>query len=83
MKKLCFLFPIILILAGCELKNENSFKYLGEFDVTVIDSCEYIVKTPSLYRTYFAHKGNCRFCEERRKKEEIKDICNKLDERGY
>lgn len=37
----------------------------------IIDSCEYIVWNQGL-----AHKGNCKFCAERRKKEN-KDIHNK------
>lgn len=35
------------------------------FNVTVIDSCEYIWAT-SGYQGFMAHKGNCRFCTARR-----------------
>ena len=39
------------------------------YAVIVIDSCEYIVKSSeSGYQGYgyMAHKGNCRYCKERR-----------------
>ena len=35
----------------------------------IIDSCEYLVRHEG-YAGYMAHKGNCKFCEERRKKNE-------------
>ena len=34
----------------------------GTFYVIEVDGCEYVAGTNSL-----AHKGNCKFCEERRK----------------
>ncbi len=51
-------------------------RYHG-FKVIVIDSCEYLIKTVEYDRGYkwatmagyFGHKGNCKFCEERRKQE--------------
>ena len=50
-------------------------KFKG-FRVIEIDSCEYLIRRMydcSGYRGYgfglMAHKGNCRFCEERRKQE--------------
>lgn len=46
------------------------------FHVVVIDSCEYIIRADintKGYRGYgfgfMSHKGNCKFCAERRKKE--------------
>lgn len=55
-----------------EIKN----RWKG-FHVEVIDSCEYLVKSEHYgnggYQGYgfgyMAHKGNCKFCKERRKKE--------------
>ena len=46
-----------------------SHSVAGGYSTIVIDSCEYISWGHGL-----AHKGNCRFCAERRKKETIKDI---------
>ena len=50
-------------------------KYHG-FQVIVIDSCEYLIKSDiykGAYRGighgFFGHKGNCKFCEERLKQE--------------
>ena len=64
--------------AKLEKIKQDSIKedrYKG-FDVIVIDSCEYLIKTEkrgggnwSTCSGYMAHKGNCRFCEERRKRE--------------
>lgn len=63
--------------AKLEKARQDSIKenrYKG-FDVIVIDSCEYLIKTEkrgagdwSTRSGYLAHKGNCKFCEERRKK---------------
>ena len=46
------------------------------FQVIVIDSCEYLIKAEphgvGKYSTgygFMSHKGNCKFCEERRKQE--------------
>lgn len=50
-------------------------RYHG-FQVIVIDSCEYLIKTEkrgggdwSTRAGFMSHKGNCKFCEERRKRE--------------
>lgn len=43
------------------------------FQVIVIDSCEYLIREETrghyLGFGYMSHKGNCKFCEERRKQE--------------
>jgi hypothetical protein len=37
------------------------------FYVVVIDSCEYISRWEGTYAGYrFSHKGNCKFCEQRK-----------------
>ena len=50
-------------------------RYHG-FQVIVIDSCEYLIKERKETRGHngygfglMSHKGNCKFCEERRKQE--------------
>lgn len=45
-------------------KNTKGGYSLSEYRQIVIDSCEYIEANYAL-----AHKGNCKFCAERRKKE--------------
>ena len=44
------------------------------FRVIVIDSCEYLIKSEekgasywSTHAGFMSHKGNCRFCEERKR----------------
>lgn len=67
MKTIILLALATLIMVGCDWKNPD-----GSYDTSkslyletiVIDSCEYI---DGYYK--LAHKGNCRFCTERRKKE--------------
>lgn len=47
---------------GDELKNTNKFE---QYDVIVIDSCEYIQWGSSYGYLNITHKGNCKFCFER------------------
>ena len=53
------------------------------FEVVVIDSCEYIRKELIGYKKAafeMVHKGNCRFCKERRQKE-LEELVIKLKEK--
>ena len=57
-----------------ELNNQlRQSQFQEGYHVIIIDSCEYIVYHEYTAATagygYMAHKGNCKFCEERRKKE--------------
>ncbi len=66
MKKL-LLVVITIILIGCYRYNPDGSINLSSaigMEVLVIDSCEYISAYSGL-----AHKGNCKYCRERRKKE--------------
>lgn len=62
-------------MVGCEYKSEAEIEEaerLSGFNIVVIDSCEYLIMSKSVYQAgygYFSHKGNCRFCKERRQKE--------------
>lgn len=49
-----------------------------DYEVIIIDSCEYLRGYRTL-QNRLAHKGNCKFCEERRKKE-LEDLVYKLKE---
>ena len=77
MKKIIFIALTALIMVGCEYQNPdgsyNTSKSLM-METVVIDSCEYI---SGYYR--LAHKGNCRFCKERRQKE-LEELVIKLRE---
>lgn len=75
MKKIIILALTALMMVGCEYKTDAEIekaKSLNGFNIVVIDSCEYLkMREPTGYAGYgfFAHKGNCRFCAERRKQE--------------
>ena len=61
-----FLFiGMVLMLASCT-KAERTVKNVDgtSFDVIEVDSCEYIIGD-SGYQGYMAHKGNCKYCEQR------------------
>lgn len=66
MKKLMLLALTALMMVGCDVKQSSTNTETSEninrlgYDVIVLDNCEYILG----YRK-IAHKGNCRFCEER------------------
>lgn len=75
MKKISLLTLTAFIAVGCDHQNaDGSYSTSGSLmmETVVIDSCEYI----SAYNR-LAHKGNCRFCVERRK-QEMKDLVNEL-----
>jgi uncharacterized protein YcfL len=78
MKKIILLTLVTLMMVGCDYQNPD-----GSYDTSkslmtqtiVIDSCEYIEGYYTL-----AHKGNCRFCKERRQKE-LKELVEQLKEK--
>lgn len=76
MKNIMLLVLTALMMVGCEYKSEaerEETKRLSGFKTIVIDSCEYLKSDSSFAGNhgfgFFAHKGNCRFCKERRQKE--------------
>jgi len=79
MKKLILLLVLAFVMCGCVQKEEDgSLKLntglLNESHVVIIDSCEYI----SYNGGYgLAHKGNCKYCAERRIKEQ-EELINKI-----
>ena len=72
MKKIILLALTTLMMVGCEYRTDAEIeeaKRLNGFNIVVIDSCEYLIKNDVdgyCGFGYFAHKGNCRFCKERR-----------------
>lgn len=73
MKKLLLLALTAVVMAGCK-ERLTLTRVTETYSVIELDSCEYI-KWNITYG--FQHKGNCRFCAERRKqelKEMIKEI---------
>lgn len=75
MKKIIILALTAMMMVGCEYKTDAEIeeaKRLNGYNIIVIDSCEYLEKSKSVGNYgfgYFAHKGDCRFCAERRKQE--------------
>lgn len=66
MKKLLLIAFVVLAMVGCDYKNPDGSYDTSRslsFETIVIDSCEYI---SALYT--LAHKGNCKFCAERRER---------------
>lgn len=74
MKKIVILALTALMMVGCEYKTDAEIeeaKRLQGFNIVVIDSCEYLIKRETSGYCgfgYFAHKGNCRFCKERKQR---------------
>ena len=69
------------VMCGCVQKNEDGSLKLNTGGlygnrIVIIDSCEYI----SYNGGYgLAHKGNCKYCAERRKKEQ-EELIHKIKE---
>ena len=77
MKKIILLALTALVMAGCTEKDSNGHiaintGYANNPEIEIIDSCEYVGWGYSL-----AHKGNCKFCAERRQKE-MKELVEQL-----
>lgn len=86
MKKLLLLALTAMMMVGCEYKTDAEIeeaKRFNGFNIIVTDSCEYLIKeTASGYMGYgyFAHKGNCKYCAERRK-QELKELVEQLKDK--
>lgn len=77
MKKIILLLMVITSIIACnEHHPDGSYKTSNRLDATYnlikIDSCEYINTSFRL-----AHKGNCKYCAERRK-QELKKLVEEL-----
>ena len=79
MKKLILLALTALMMVGCEkTSNKTRQEKIDEKyaeKTFIVDSCEYISFCNS-----FTHKGNCRFCKERRQKE-LEKLVEQLNEK--
>ena len=77
MKKIILLALAALMMVGCVEKDSNGHIAITQGDdnnpkLSIIDSCEYVNWGYGL-----AHKGNCRFCKERRQKE-LKELIEQV-----
>ena len=74
-KKIILLALVALMMVGCyqaKAYNDKQINLVGDYQVRTIvyQGCEYVVMESHLYkRLVISHKGNCRFCKERRQKE--------------
>lgn len=68
-----------LMMVGCSDEQRARAWEVDGFETLKFDSCEYVFGT-SGYKGYLAHKGNCRFCAERRQKE-LEELVIKLKEK--
>ena len=75
MKKIILLALTALMMVGCEDTTISHTTSDGH-TVVIIDSCEYI-KQHTYMHDIHTHKGNCRFCKERRQKE-LKELVEQL-----
>ena len=76
-KKIILLALTALMMVGCISDEEEASIYENDgFATLTYDSCEYVFKTAG-YKGFLAHKGNCRFCQERRQKE-LEELVIKL-----
>jgi len=70
----------VLMMVGCGDKFIETDYYTSEgLRVSIIDSCEYIHYSCG-WGPEYTHKGNCRFCKERRQKE-LKELIEQLKEK--
>jgi len=77
MKKIILLALTVLTMVGCRYRSTGMNVRIASNPVIIVDentldSCEY-------YPSY-GHKGNCRFCKERRQKE-LEELVIKLKEK--
>lgn len=78
--KILSLLALAFMMCGCKQSTNNIEASVGgstlttAFQTIMIDSCEYIVGAPKM-----AHKGNCKYCAERRKKER-EELIRKIKE---
>lgn len=80
MKKL-ILLALALVMCGCSIttyKDKGVAYSIDGFNITIIDSCEYI-RYANGHGPHFSHKGNCKFCAERRRKEQ-EELIRRLKE---
>ena len=79
MKKTILLALTALMVVGCDKSsNKTQQEKIDEIYAErtfIVDSCEYITFWKSS-----THKGNCRFCKERRQKE-LEELVIKLKEK--
>ena len=83
MKKIILLALLAMMMVGCYEANAYHSKQIdlvGDYGITTVEyqGCEYVVMQSHFQKHgTLAHKGNCRFCAERRK-QELKKLVEQL-----
>lgn len=79
MKKVLLILIISILFTSCEFPAtvEDDIEYAEDSYIVVIDSCEYI-KEHTYCNDIYVHKGNCKYCEQRRK-QELNTIIKELE----
>lgn len=86
MKKIILLLLTALVMVGCyEAKDyhDKQKDLVIDYNLSTIEyqGCEYVVmQSPWKQHGTMIHKGNCRFCKERRQKE-LEELVIKLKEK--
>ena len=80
MKKIILLALVTFMMVGCVEQDSNgniaiNTSNVNNPDIAIIDSCEYVEWGYGL-----AHKGNCKYCKERREKE-LKELVEQIKEK--
>lgn len=68
MKKIILLAFATLMMVGCKYEDRQT-KEVDGVKIVTIDSCEYVRCVTYYGYVVYNHKGNCRFCKERRENE--------------
>lgn len=86
MKKIILLALTALMMAGCYQAKANHDKQADlvdgyEIKTIVYQGCEYVVMSNHYQlRSVITHKGNCKYCKERREKE-MEELVEQLKEK--
>ena len=84
MKKIILLVFTVLMMVGCDIKQSDGTYKPSFYRTYIVDSCEYVGYAASSQSDYLAHKGKCRFCEERdsikweKRKKELEELIIKI-----
>jgi len=72
MKILLIAVLCLACFVGCKEKTEVMMDFQRNTKIVIIDGCEYLMYMDTGFAPYrgygyaaLAHKGNCRFCEQR------------------
>lgn len=84
MKKIILLALTALMMVGCnkdKIMPDGTYRNDGSsYRTYIIDSCEYFGILNRGNANLLSHKGNCRFCKERRQKE-MEELAEQIKER--